>query len=69
MFLLHVSDVQHCDPQLSITNLLLYSTADLALIIPTTIPIWIICVAWTVQRIRNVHRFPKVQEELIASSI
>jgi hypothetical protein len=53
----------------SITNLLPYSTADLALIIPTTLPIWFICVSWTIQRIRSVHRFPRVQEELIASTI
>jgi hypothetical protein len=38
---------------MSITNLLPWPTADLAIIIPASIPIWLVTFAWAISRIKH----------------
>jgi len=47
--------------KLSITTLLPYQTADLALIIPASLPIWFVSIAWIINRVKNTQRIGQVQ--------
>jgi hypothetical protein len=62
MFLVYNTVILH----MSITTLLPYSTANLALIIPASLPIWFISIAWIIKRVKNVRQPESARVKLIA---